>query len=310
MEKKILIALDDATHSRFALKYALAAAELIDELHYVLVWAHPKISEIMMAEAKTDFKVRREVERLVRKQRAAAEALLQEGRETLLRGGVAEARITTKALAYGQGIAQDLIAFAENGRLDAIVAGRRGISGLQAFFMGSVSSNLVQHSMEIPLWVVGGKVAPHNILVAVDGRENALRALDHLAFMLGPPKEARLTLLHMRPRLRDYCEIDIDAVDPEVEARIVATDPLGCVADFFPKVQAKLAAFGFDPERLAFKTLDTLTSVAGGIVKEVQKGDYDTIVLGRSGSDSKGFTGRVCHHVLNSVTDRAIWVVP
>jgi nucleotide-binding universal stress UspA family protein len=310
MERKILIALDGATHSGFALKYALAASKLIEELHYVLVWAHPKISEIMMAEAKTDFKVRREVERLVDKQRAAAKALLDEGRGALLRGGVAEARITTRALAYGQGIAQDLIAYAEKGRLDAIVAGRRGISGLQAFFMGSVSSNLVQQSMEIPVWVVGGKVTPRRILVAVDGRENALRALDHVAFMLGPPKEVRLTLVHMRPRLRDYCEIEIGDVDPETEARMVARDPVGCVANFYPKVQAKLKTFGFDPDHVTFKALDTLTSVAGGIVKEAEKGDYDTIVLGRRGGEARGFTGRVSHHVLNSVDDRAIWIVP
>jgi hypothetical protein len=82
------------------------------------------------------------------------------------------------------------------------------------------------------------------------------------------------------------------------------------VADFFPNVQAKLKEFGFEPERVAFKPLDTLTSVAGGIVKEVQKGDYDTIVLGRRGGGAQAFTGRVCHHVLNAVADRAIWIVP
>lgn len=310
MEKKILIALDDSTHSRFALKYALAASDLIDDLHYVLIYAHPKISEIMAEEAKTNYKVRRELEHLARMQREVADALLQDGQATLVQGGIAEARITTKALAYGQGIAKDLILFAEKHRLDAIVAGRRGISSLQSFFMGSVSNNLVLQSLEIPVWVVGGKVTPKNILVAVDGRENALRALDHLAFMLGPPKDINLTLLHMRPRLRDFCEIDIDADSTEAETQIIETDAQGCVDAFFPKVEAKLREFGFDPDRVVFKTLDTLTTIAGGIVKEAQKGDYDTIVLGRRGAETQGFTGRVSHHALNSLTDRAVWIVP
>ncbi|MDJ0782262.1 MAG: universal stress protein [Desulfosarcinaceae bacterium] len=310
MQKKILIALDDSTHSRYALKYGLAAAKVVDDLHFVLVWAHPEISPIMMEEARTDVKVRREVERLSRKQQDAAKALLQEGQDTLMRGGVAEANIQTTALAYGRGIAQDLIGYAERQRLDAIVAGRRGISGLQAFFMGSVSNNLVQQSMEIPVWVVGGKVTPANLLVAVDGRENALRALDHVAFMLGPPKDIRLTLVHMRPRLRDYCEIDYEAASQEAEAKIVETDPLGCVDAFFPKVQEKLREFGFDPDRATFKPLDTLTTVAGGIVKEAQSGDYDTVILGRRGADSQGFTGRVSHHVLNALAEKAVWIVP
>ncbi|MEJ2639870.1 MAG: universal stress protein [Desulfosarcinaceae bacterium] len=310
MQKKILIALDDSTHSRFALKYALAAAEVIDDLHYVLVWAHPAISAIMVEEAKTDVKVRREVERLSRKQREAADNLLQQGRDTLLQGGIAAERIDTRALAYGQGIAQDLLAYAQKQRLDAIVAGRRGISGLQSFFMGSVSNNLVQQSLEIPVWVIGGKVAPRNVLVAVDGRENALRALDHAAFMLGPPREARLTLLHMRPRLRDFCEIDIEAISTAAETQIVKTGRLGCVDDFFPLVQAKLGEFGFAPDQVRFETRDTLTTVAGGIVKEVKKGGYDTIVLGRRGGPSQAFTGRVSHHVLNALADKAVWIVP
>lgn len=310
MEKKILIALDDSTHSRFALKYALAASELIDALHYVLIYAHPKISEIMAEEAKTNHKVRRELEHLVRKQREIADALLEDGRATLVRGGIDKARITTSALAYGQGIAKDLILYAEKHRLDAIVAGRRGISSLQSFFMGSVSNNLILQSMEIPVWVVGAKVTPKNILIAVDGRENALRALDHVAFILGPPKDLNLTLLHMRPRLRDYCEIDIDAASAEAETRIIQTDASGCVEAFYPKVEAKLKAFGFDMDRVAFKKLDTLTTIAGGIVKEAQKGDFDTIVLGRRGADSQGFTGRVSHHVLNSLTDKAVWIIP
>jgi hypothetical protein len=160
------------------------------------------------------------------------------------------------------------------------------------------------------VWVIGGKVAPRNVLVAVDGRENALRALDHAAFMLGPPREARLTLLHMRPRLRDFCEIDIEAISTAAETQIVKTGRLGCVDDFFPLVQAKLGEFGFAPDQVRFETRDTLTTVAGGIVKEVKKGGYDTIVLGRRGGQAQSFTGRVSHHVLNELTDKAVWIVP
>lgn len=310
MEKKILIALDDSTHSRFALKYALAASDLIDDLHYVLIYAHLKISEIMAEEARTNHKVRRELDHMARKQREIADALLENGRAILVQGGIDEARISTAALAYGQGIAKDLILYAEKHRLDAIVAGRRGISSLQSFFMGSVSNNLVLQSLEIPVWVVGDKLTPKKILVAVDGRETALRALDHLAFMLGPPKNMNLTIVHMRPRLRDYCEIDIDAASAEAETRIIETDASGCVDAFFPRVEAKLKEFGFDPGQVSFKKMDTLTTIAGGIVKEAQKGDYDTIVLGRRGADTPGFTGRVSHHVLNALTDKAVWIIP
>jgi hypothetical protein len=114
----------------------------------------------------------------------------------------------------------------------------------------------------------------------------------------------------MRPRLRDYCEIDIEAESLEAESRIVERGPLGCVDDFFPRIQDKLREFGFDPRQVTLKPQDTLTTVAGGIVKEAQRGGYDTVVLGRRGAASKGFTGRVSHHVLNALTEMAVWIVP
>jgi hypothetical protein len=46
------------------------------------------------------------------------------------------------------------------------------------------------------------------ILLAVDGSESALRAVDHMAFMLSGNPEVRFCFFHVTPRLKDCCEID------------------------------------------------------------------------------------------------------
>lgn len=115
------------------------------------------------------------------------------------------------------GLAQDVIEYAQKKMMDAIVVGRRGVSGIQKFFDTSVSEAILERSQVIPVWMVNkdaGQNSAEKILVAIDGSEDALRAVDHVGFMISENKDVHVTLIHVTNTAHNYCEINLED-DPE-----------------------------------------------------------------------------------------------
>ncbi|MGD9243184.1 MAG: universal stress protein, partial [Desulfobacterales bacterium] len=190
------------------------------------------------------------------------------------------------------------------------VIGRRGISGLQELFMGSVSSNITQNSNVIPVWIIDGDVAPAKLLVAVDGSEYSLRAIDHLAFALSDAVGISLTFLHVRPKLKDYCEVDFEATQAQALEDLIRKGDKACIDNFYTVALKKLNEFDIGEDRIQTKTVTGLANIGAAILKEVQTGNYDTVVMGRSGVNKSFFTGSVASTVLNKISKGALWLVP
>ncbi|RPJ70039.1 MAG: universal stress protein, partial [Desulfobacteraceae bacterium] len=206
MQKKILVAVDRSPQSRAAVDYAARMHALIPELGFTLFHVHPPISQFLLDEAKRDAQARVELKKIVARNAEASDGLLAGLKEAMLRTGVAEGSVEIMAQARHQGVAKDILDVAQSSLYDAILIGRRGIGGLQKLFMGSVSAHLIENSALIPVWMVDGKVFSTRVMAAVDGSESALRAVDHLAFILSGVPEARVCFFHVTPRLQDFCE--------------------------------------------------------------------------------------------------------
>ncbi len=227
-----------------------------------------------------------------------------------MRAGVPESAVELKTQAGRQGAAKDILDFAQAGLFDAVLIGRRGVSSIEEMLMGSVSSDLVQNSRLIPVWLVDGEVGAAGILAAVDGSENSLRAVDHLCFMLSGNSEARFCLLHIAPMLRDYCAVDFSNTQaPELEEAAARGDRR-CMDDFFGAVLKKLRESGIAESQVDIKTATTATGVGREILKTAKGAGFGTIVMGRRGVNKSFFSGSVSHRVCQSLMDAAVWLVP
>jgi nucleotide-binding universal stress UspA family protein len=305
MQKHIVIAVDNSVHSKASVHYAAALSQKIGTLDVMLVHIEPILSDYLH-EARNLSAMRV----LKEKNRAKAMELLTSFKDTMVRKGMPEGRIQLKTLSRKRGIAEDLLTFAQEGQYDAILTGRRGVSYLKNLMMGSVTANLLTHSKIVPIWVVDGETASQKFLVAVDGSENALRTVDHLSFMLGGVPGVEIVFFHVKPRLKDYCEINFDDHPPSDIEQIFMDTQQKCIDEFYGKAIALLDNAGFQKEQIQFKVVNNNLLVGKAILDEAQNGGYGTIIIGRHGLAKTVFSGSVSRYVVNKATNCALWVVP
>jgi nucleotide-binding universal stress UspA family protein len=82
------------------------------------------------------------------------EPFMKKAEEMLVKAGVSESQISKKVVDGSRSAANDILEEARNNQYGTIVMGRRGISGVQEFFMGSVSSKVLQNASGMAVWIV------------------------------------------------------------------------------------------------------------------------------------------------------------
>ncbi len=96
------------------------------------------------------------VENIEKELNAAAKALepsFESAMEELAFAGV-DPSLVSRKIVYGTNCANTIIEEAEKGGFDTIIVGRRGISRVEEFVMGRVSSKVIQLAKDMAVWVV------------------------------------------------------------------------------------------------------------------------------------------------------------
>jgi len=146
-----------------------------------------------------------------------------------------------------------------------------------------------------------------NILISVDASDNALRAVDYAATMLGSTPGVRVTLLYIeRAPGRDLFETE--------EAWLGQCQlEHSRVFDFLKTAHARLVAAGLPDTAITERTLlcSAEPSIAQTILDVQQEGGYGTLVVGRRGL-TKGeefLFGSVSTKLVHNAKNCAVWVV-
>ena len=310
MEKKIMVTVDDSRYSKNAVRYASQIYATLGETKLTLMHIQPTISQYLLDEAKKKPRAHATLEKVNRKHAEAAQILLDGYQEQLIQAGTAEGDISLATQPRNLGVAKDILEYAVEGRFDAVIMGRRGISGLEEVFLGSVSANVVDQSGYIPIWLVGEPDSSKNILLAVDGSENALRAVDHLAFMVGGQADTKITFFHVSPRLQDYCPVDFDEPAGDELEEVIRKGHKDCIDRFFAHAQQKLREAGINENQFSVKIAEGKFRVGKSVLNEFLDGDYGTLIVGRRGMNKQFFTGSVSRYLSNGFSEGVLWVVP
>lgn len=310
MKKKIAVAVDASLHSSHAVQYAARIAKVVPELHVVLMHIHPTISGYLLEEARSSVSAQNELQKIIQKNQAAASALLGQYQERMVQDGVPEDRIELKNRPRQIGVADDLLAWCQVADYDALLVGRRGVSFLQGLVMGSVTENLVNHSNLTPIWVVDGLIRSEKILLAVDGSPRALRAADHLSFMVSGSENSRIQMLHVQPSLQDYCEIDLQSETLAQAEAVLLDSDRRCLDDFHAQVLTVFQRNGFSKDRVELSIVSDKLFAGKAILEAAHQGDFGTVVIGKRGTSKSRFFGSVSRFVIQKAENLAVWIVP
>jgi len=193
-------------------------------------------------------------------------------------------------------VVETIVEYATEQKVDLIVMGTRGLGGFKRVTLGSVSSAVAVHAPSATLVVRPGKAMVRRILVAIDGSENAQRALE-AAIDLAKGLKAELQIGHIAfvPAVSWAAGMPASTVPIyriEEAAERAGKQLLSKAVRF-----ARDAGVANPGEEMVTK----LGSPAQGIVELADKGDADVVVLGTRGLGTfkKLLMGSVANSVLH-----------
>jgi len=309
VEKRVLLAVDESAYSRKATEYAVGIDPKVKDLRFTLFNVQPKISEFLLEDARIDDKARKALMDVGKKNEENSKRILKNTKERMIRLGVDEKVIETVSQPQDMGTAKSILDYGKQSLCDAIVLGKRGMSSLAESFIGSVTNSVLEYTTVTPVWAVGGDVRSSKIMVAIDGSESALSAVNHVASMLGDNPDAEVTLLHVTPRLKDYCTIEFDEEGDIVED-VIAQGDKQCVESFYIRAKQRFEDAGLKESQVVIKEVKSILNIGKTVVNEGETGNFGTIVIGRRGVNNSFFMGSVSRYVLTNASDCAVWLVP
>jgi nucleotide-binding universal stress UspA family protein len=155
MGKKILVAFDDSENAMRAVEF-IAKSFTID--HKITLFSvildtpaicdmnNPSLTPYFMAQKAAFCSVED-------KKKAFVKEALQKAKELLIKAGFEEDNITIKVAETEKGVARGIIQEANLG-YDTLIMGRRGLSGIKEFFLGSVSQKVLQSAKAVSVVLV------------------------------------------------------------------------------------------------------------------------------------------------------------
>ena len=230
---------------------------------------------------------------------------MEKAQQILSTSGFSKAAVTMKIHKRRKGIARDIIREARDG-YSAVVLRRRGKSKLPEFLVGSVAVKLIDKLSFVPVLIAGRKPVGNNLLVAMDGSEGAMRAVDFVGMMLDG-FDFKINLFHVirgnRNTQSGFQNLLFSQKDMENEEK--------AIINVFDEAKRRLISSGFKPDDIMSKITTDVDSRAGAIVQEAKQVRCETIVLGRRGLSKaqEFFIGRVSNKVVHLARDNAVWVV-
>ena len=155
MDKKILVAIDDSENSMRVIEFIAKFFTTDTSITlFNVVQDTAALCEMNSPELTPYFKSQQHSFCLLEeKKKELVNEALQKAKEILLGAGFDKKNITIKSEIIKSGVARDILKEAQSG-YSTIVMGRRGVSGIKDFILGSVSHKVFNSAKDISVLVV------------------------------------------------------------------------------------------------------------------------------------------------------------
>jgi hypothetical protein len=293
MNKHFLVTISDDVEHLYGVRFICSFFKEMSEHHLTLLhicrldgpgtgaalssmWAHPdnKINGNLTSGAKKS---------------------IDRAKELLGKSRMSIDKVLTKTVAERYGKVKDILTEGSKGLYDAIILGRRASYTLQWVFERP-ADELAQYMIKdncctSPLWICPEtEPGRKNVLLCLDGSENAYRAADHVGFILAAQDHHAITLFHVDSALGGQAD------------------------EIFQRAEAILEGHGVAQARISRNSTWNI-SIPGAILSEAEKGGYAAVAVGLHGQEHglmKDFNmaGGTTAKLLNKVEKTALWCCP
>jgi len=155
MDKKVLVAIDDSENAMRAVEFIANLFTTDNKITlFNVIQDTAALCEMNSPELTPYFKSQqRSFCTLEEKKQELVNQALQNAREILMNAGFDENNITIKSEIKKSGVARDIIKEAQSG-YHVIILGRRGMSGIKDFILGSISQKVFNSAKDISVLFV------------------------------------------------------------------------------------------------------------------------------------------------------------
>jgi len=156
------------------------------------------------------------------------------------------------------------------------------------------------------------------ILVAMDASEHAMKAARYVAETLKGCKDVKITLFSVIPEIssafKTLVGTDFASIIPDFEKKLGGLATLrhkqeAKIEEILKQAQKILEDTGIPAENIEIAVRRKKEGIARDILRELERENYDTIVVGRRGVSGAFFFGSVSDKVVKYARNCAVWVV-
>jgi len=156
------------------------------------------------------------------------------------------------------------------------------------------------------------------ILVAMDASEHAMKAARYVAETLKGCKDVKITLFSVIPEIssafKTLVGTDFASIIPDFEKKLGGLATLrhkqeAKIEEILKQAQKILEDIGIPAENIEIAVRRKKEGIARDILRELERENYDTIVVGRRGVSGAFFFGSVSDKVVKYARNCAVWVV-
>lgn len=283
MERHLLVTVSEKHDNLFGVRFLGSFFEEKKGIKVTLLYLTPRPPGRFEADVDT--------EQRIKKSEAKGNKALREARSELLKTGFDESQISTKLRPSRLSKVNEIIQEGSEGRYDAVVLGRRGLSRLEETFDESVSSTLFDQEWGFPLWICRNPdTGRKNVLACVDGSDASHRMLDHVGFILGQAATQNVTLLTISKKG--------SVGDKNVE-------------EVLYKSKKALMENGIPAERIQYQVIPE-ANAGKAIIKEASARHFAAVAVGRTGRAmgflKKVFVGSVSRTLFQALEGASLWL--
>ncbi|MDY6845094.1 MAG: universal stress protein [Thermodesulfobacteriota bacterium] len=157
--KKVLVAIDGSKSSQRAIEFTGQFFSNSNDISITLFHVLPELptglweeGHILTGDEKTDKKDF--CDNWLTNQKLKIEPHFKSAIHYITKSGIDPQKIITKSIPESSGVANAILDEAKNGNYHVIILGRRGLSNLSRFLMGSVTSKVIHHGTGLAICIV------------------------------------------------------------------------------------------------------------------------------------------------------------